>query len=333
MDVQRQFRDGVRATQESDDDELAPSRLRAAADGAAAVVVSSALKHGSRPTRMRGLDLLVRWLASGSIKGARARLSKFLGLGEDNALRKGVLEGLYELLDAISDDERVKAQACIARILRAVGDKVTGEYIWDTLHQDFIDALIEASCRTFPLRAPDAIAINEGAWSSDLAQQKRKASLLAACHLASTNFVVECLKFIDISAIARLCATDDQGEILGCEALAACASSESGRSSLAPLVQAGELERLMREGRTTSARSAAASAVAKLGLAAKALKAGSHETGKLLDAAAQLLKDEDPGGEGPGRRVPRFVGFLAAQGRDRSWKRSQCCVFRRLSVK
>ena len=139
------------------------------------------------------MDLLVRWLAQGSIKGARARLRKFLGLGEDNPLRKGVLEGLYELLDSISDDERVKAQACIARILRAVGDKVTGEYIWDTLHQDFIDALIEASCRTFPLRAPDAIAVNEGAWSSDLAQQKRKASLLAACHLASTTFVVECL--------------------------------------------------------------------------------------------------------------------------------------------
>ena len=110
-----------------------------------------------------------------------------------------MLEGLYELLDAISDDERVKAQACIARILRAVGDKVTGEYAWATLHQDFIEALMEASSRTFPLRAPDAIAVNEGAWSSDLAQQKRKASLLAACHLASTNFVVECLKFIDIA--------------------------------------------------------------------------------------------------------------------------------------
>jgi hypothetical protein len=240
------------------------------------------------------MDLLVRWLATGSQKGARARLRKFLGLPKDNPLRKGVLGGLYELLDSISDDERVKAQACIARILRAVGDKVTGDYIWDTYQKDFIDALIEASCRTFPLRAPDAIAVNEGAWSSDLAQQKRKASLLAACHLAATTFVVECLRFIDVPAIARLCATDDQGEILGCEALAACASSESGRSALAPLVQAGELERLMREGRTTSSRSAAASAVAKLGLAAKALKAGSHETGKLLDAAAQLLKDEDP---------------------------------------
>ena len=280
------------AISESDDDELAPSRLRAAADGAAAVVVSSALKHGSRSTRMRGMDLLVRWLAAPG-KGARARLRKFLGLGEDNALRKNVLEGLYELLDSVNDDERTKSQACIARILRSVGDKVTGEYAWATLHQDFIEALIEASCRTYPLRAPDAIAVTEGAWSADLAQQKRKASLLAACHLACTNFVVECLKFMDISSIARLCATDEQGEILGCEALAACASSESGRSSLAPLVQAGELERLMREGRTTSSRSAAASAVAKLGLAAKALKAGSHETGKLLDAAAQLLKDED----------------------------------------
>ena len=120
MDVQRQFRDDVRATQESDEDELAPSRLRAAADGAAAVVVSSALKHGSRPTRLRGMDLVVRWLATGSQKGARARLRKFLGLGGDNPLRKGVLEGLYELLDSISDDERVKAQACVARILRAV---------------------------------------------------------------------------------------------------------------------------------------------------------------------------------------------------------------------
>ena len=130
------------------------------------------------------MDLLVTWLATPSLKGARARLSKFLGLGEDNPLRKGVLAGLYELLDSINDDERVKAQACVARILRAVGDKVTGEYAWATLHQDFIDALIEASCRTFPLRAPDAIAVNQGAWSSDLSQQKRKASLLAACHLA-----------------------------------------------------------------------------------------------------------------------------------------------------
>ena len=119
----------------------------------------------------------MRWLASGSVKGARARLRKFLGLGEDNPLRKGVLEGLYELLDAITDDERVKAQACVARILRAVGDKVTGEYAWATLHQDFIDALLEASCRTYPLRAPDAIAVTEGAWSADLSQQKRKASL------------------------------------------------------------------------------------------------------------------------------------------------------------
>ena len=123
-------------------------------------------------------------------------------------------------------------------------------------------------------------------------------------------------------SIARLCATDEQGEILGCEALAACASSEAGRSSLAPLVQAGELERLMREGRTTSSRSAAASAVAKLGLAAKALKAGSHETGKLLDAAAQLLKDEDPAAKDRAVEVlAGLSGFLARQGRDRSWKR------------
>ena len=60
---------------------------------------------------MRGMDLLVRWLATPSLKGARARLSKFLQLPSDNPLRKGVLEGLYELLDSISDDSKTSKRA------------------------------------------------------------------------------------------------------------------------------------------------------------------------------------------------------------------------------
>jgi len=286
------------AISDDGDDELAPSRLRAAADGAAAVVVASALRHGSRTTRTRGLDLLVRWLAAqrATLSGARARLAKFLALPPDNALRRGLLEGLWCLLDSVDDDERTKAQAAVARVLRATCDKVTAEYVWDAAPREFVEALLAAgaACRAFPDMKPDAVASDRGAWSADLADRKRRASLVSACHLASTNFAPEALQFIDVPALARLCGTDAAGEVLGAEALAALASSEGGRAALAPLVAAGELERLMREGRTTGARSAAASAVAKLGLAAKALKAGSHETGKLLDAAASLLKDADP---------------------------------------
>ncbi|KAH8064754.1 hypothetical protein JL722_1635 [Aureococcus anophagefferens] len=211
----------------SDDDaDLTPARLRAAADGAAVVVVARALTSGTRRVRELGLDLLVRWLApelsreaakkkkglaamfeasKPGTPGARAeakekedlrrcrarRLGKVLEL-PDGPVRRGVLGGLWALLDAKHDGERRKAQAAVARVCRAVarrGDPAQSdvEFEWDS---------------------PDEAA---------------PASLVAA------------------------------------------------------LVAAGGVS-------TTCA-------VAKLGLAAKALKSGARETGRLLDSAVALLRD------------------------------------------
>ena len=122
--------------------------------------------------------------------------------------------------------------------------------------------------------------------------------------------MVECLKFIDISAIARLCATDITGNpgLRGPLIISVVGS----RTRIIGSVSTSRGIRKVDVGRSDDERSIGrGSAVAKLGLAAKALKAGSHETGKLLDAAAQLLKDEDPAakdravGFSPVCRVPR----------------------------
>ncbi|KAK7239933.1 hypothetical protein SO694_00118021 [Aureococcus anophagefferens] len=337
----------------SDDDaDLTPARLRAAADGAAVVVVARALTSGTRRVRELGLDLLVRWLAPELSKEAakkkkglaamfeaskpghaearerraaeakekedlrrcRARrLGKVLEL-PDGPVRRGVLGGLWALLDAKHDGERRKAQAAVARVCRAVarrGDPAQSdvEFEWDSPDEaapaSLVAALVAAGgvsddawVSSFPAGLADPLAAeaSAGDWSRDLARKRRGAGLVGACHLACGHFAAlavegDCCPEGVVDVVRLLGAREPLGEALGAEALSACASTNEGRVLLQPLVASGTLERLMEDGASTAVRSAAACAVAKLGLAAKALKSGARETGRLLDSAVALLRD------------------------------------------
>ena len=260
-----------------------------------------------------------------ALREARAgRLARLLALPDGpDSLKSGTLGGLWSLLDSVDDGERRKAQAAVARIMRAVaarGEPGRDEdaFLWsggECPPEAFVEALIGVSDRRFPDR-DDAVAVEAG-WSADLARRRRAASLVNACHLACAGFAASALSgacFESVVPVVELCGSRDAlAERLGAEVLSCAASTESGRGLLAPLVEAGVLERLMEDGGSTAVRSAAAAAVAKMGLAAKALKSGARETGRLLDAATALLKDAAGGSTGDDpSAAERAVEVLAA---------------------
>ncbi|KAJ8612844.1 hypothetical protein CTAYLR_002084 [Chrysophaeum taylorii] len=220
--------------------------------------------------------------------------------------------GLWRLLDSEDDNERRKAQAVVARMMRAVAvpaalDK-TYELEWEATAVD------ECGPKDLVSRFDDE-NVDDVVDAKDLARRRRLASLVSAAHLASSHFGARALELLFDHPAADLLrlveAKDEIAAAVAADALSAAASSDEGRALLEPLVSAGALEGLMESpALPKAARSAAATAVAKLGLAAKALKAGASETGRLLDASVALLREASA--DGSSDAVERAIEVLAA---------------------
>ncbi|KAJ1456933.1 hypothetical protein M885DRAFT_482063 [Pelagophyceae sp. CCMP2097] len=238
----------------------------------------------------------------------------------------------WALLDSRHDAERRKAHAAVARVMRAVaarGDANDPDLVWASGPKAFAEALLQAGKSEAALAYPAYGISNEsaGEWSGALATRRRCAGMVAACHLGCAEFAADALALCfdggNIFEVMQLLSTRDAlAEALAAEALGCLASTDAGRASLAPLVEANLLEKLMVDGATAAVRSAAASAVAKLGLAAKALRAGATETGRLLDAAVALLRDATGGGDASAEAAcaERAVEVLAAMSTDSAVK-------------
>lgn len=293
-------------------------------------VASAAMQHRDHSVRDAAMELLVKWLAPSteahSTTGAsglnkksereqrerlkverearRATLARRLAK-ETTMLAKAEppkawCVGLWRLLAVPQAAERRKAQAAFARLLRAVAKPAALEKGYDLEYELLLDGAHERNeCGPADLVLYLLQITVEDTDEKDLADRKRRASLACACHLASTRFSSKAIEacFAEPAAdILRLVhiSSDETAQVLGADALSCLASSEEGRFTLQPLVASGALEALMEAKELPKVvRSAAATAVAKLGLTARALKAGAEATGRLLDAAVALLRDED----------------------------------------
>lgn len=82
---------------------------------------------------------------------------------------------------------------------------------------------------------------------------------------------------------------DDRCQEIAAEVMCLAATCESGSAQLSPIVSSGALQTLMRSPLPTT-RAAAASALTKLSLQAKALKEDSPETSEMLNVVLGVLK-------------------------------------------
>ena len=265
-----------------------------------AKITGEALRHPREKTKEGGLDVVAKWLGPIMMENKKdekearrrrnaARLGKY-SLTDDHDM---MWTGLWSLLG--SDQHRKKAQGAIARIVRGIAASNATDLEYDDTKgadvgpRDLLEKLVDVGSE-----APNDD--EDGVVSRELGERRRIASLVVAYSLASSTLGAKALRrcFKTPVEVMQLISTKDPlAATLGAEVLAGASSCDEGRSFLEPLVATGSLEAMMGDDTMpSSARSAAATAVTRLGLAAKALKAGSSETGHLLMAAVQLCKED-----------------------------------------
>jgi len=247
-----------------------------------------------------------------------ARVAKYALTDDYDALWRG----LWRLLDAEDAALRQKAQGVVARVVRAIAAPTVDGQLQFSDEEDGSVYTPSDLLEKFLDHQDDDHMMEEGSSSRDLRHRRRRASLVVAFTTAASGLGAKALRrcFAEedgsATAVVQLVATKDPvAETLGAEVLAAAAACEEGRAFLEPLVASGALEGLMRDATSKAARSAAATAVARLGLAAKALKAGSSETGHLLASAVSLCEQATSAAE-----MERGVEVIASLSNDSSVK-------------
>mmetsp|Transcript_65295 Transcript_65295/g.131321 ORF Transcript_65295/g.131321 Transcript_65295/m.131321 type:complete len:993 (+) Transcript_65295:77-3055(+) len=252
---------------------------------------AAAVAHQDWDVRSAGLDAAVQWCseatpASGVAVSAgkeaqQASVADRRAAAESERHWKEVLKrravalckspanaAMFALLDSDIFLERQKSLAAFGRVFGTVGE------------EEMLKELLE------PL-----VAKNASDGHRDLSLMRRKVALTSALLLANGDLGVWLLgrEGAIRECLALIASGDDLGQSLAAEALCLAASTESGRSLLAPVVEAGTLDALL-DCPNARARSAAASTLAKLGVASKALSSDSPDTGRLLNTAMLLLK-------------------------------------------
>jgi len=171
---------------------------------------------------------------------------------------------MFHLLDSSIVAERALSLAAYGRVMIAVDD--------DDEAKSLLATLAATTTR-------------------DLSHMRRKAALTSALFLAKGDLGAWFLSMDGAvnECLALIASGDEIGQTVAAETLCLAASNDSGRSLLAPVVEAGTLDALL-DSPNARARSAAASTMAKLGVASKALTSDSSDTGRLLNTAMMLLK-------------------------------------------
>jgi hypothetical protein len=264
--------------------EDAEAELNAAAVGAWTFAVA----HSARKVRNVGLEAIVRWCSESpppwallrdssqqmpfqermEYEGNERRWKRILGARAIAVCASPVVMSMFCLLDSDDYTERQKALAAFGRLAVSADDK------------ERLKELLE------PL----------GAAGKDLNFMRRRTALNSALFLASGDLGTWMLeKEGAVRACMNIIASgDDIGQALAAETLCLAASNETARCHLTPIVESGTLEGLL-ESPNARARSAAASTIAKLGIASKALASDSSDTGRLLNTALVLLKGAEEG--------------------------------------
>ena len=262
--------------------EDAEAELNAAAVGAWTFAVA----HSARKVRNVGLEAIVRWCSESpppwallrdssqqmpfqermEYEGNERRWKRILGARAIAVCASPVVTSMFCLLDSDDYTERQKALAAFGRLAVSADDKETGT--------------------------------SGATWAAgkDLNFMRRRTALNSALFLASGDLGTWMLeKEGAVRACMNIIASgDDIGQALAAETLCLAASNETARCHLTPIVESGTLEGLL-ESPNARARSAAASTIAKLGIASKALASDSSDTGRLLNTALVLLKGAEEG--------------------------------------
>lgn len=246
-------------------------------------VWEAAISHDDCDVRSFGLDAIVQWcsetppswaispdnfkqMAHQERRGYEERSKRWRQVISARALAvwtSPTAMAMFSLLDSNDSLERQKTLAAFGRLTLGMDDhsKLKG------------------------LLAP---MISSG---SDLQFMRRRAALTSALLLAEGGLG---FWMLEKDGMVRSCMNlihsgDEIGAALAAETLCLAASNEDARCLLTPVVEAGILEGLL-DSSNTRARSAAASAIAKLGIASKALNPASADTGRLLNTAMVLLR-------------------------------------------
>ena len=246
----------------------------------------AAVSHDDFEVRRAGLDAVVQWCseappewaAFGGDKEslhvpfaekrrqqeAAGRWKTVLRSRAEGVCKSAANLAMFNLLDSDRSLERQMSLAAFGRILGTVGG--------ENELKELLEPLVVAKGR-------------------DLRMMRRKAALTSALFLADGDLGVWLLgKDAAVSECLALIASGDEiGQAIAAETLCLAASKETGRSLLAPVVEAGTLDALL-DSPNARARSAAASTLAKLGVASKALTSDSSDTGRLLNTAMLLLR-------------------------------------------
>eukprot|EP00903_Cladosiphon_okamuranus_P017674 g16275.t1 len=289
--------------------------------GAAVSVLAQGLTLPYREVFDAALEAAVRWCAAGAddkhdskddaglppkeayekrqkLHRQRVRASLWL---RDKALAllssSACLVSLYKALSSEEPMERRKASACLSRIGRAVTAVQASEK-----EREADSNVIKGAVKPLLRFRPDAggavvdDSTAEGdvlaAISSESRMQGAVRRVTTAAALANAEGPLGAWAMSLHGFLAEAMTLAASGDEVAQEAAAECfcsaASFDGGRALLGPVVESGVIFALM-ESKNQAARSAAASAYAKLGMISSALSSDSDDVTKLLNVSLDLI--------------------------------------------
>ncbi|CAM9199761.1 unnamed protein product [Laminaria digitata] len=227
----------------------------------------------------------------------RVRLSLWVRDKGLALLSSSAVVSLYKALSSEESVERRKASACLSRVGRAVTSVQANEKEREADSQK-IKGAVSPLLRFQPEAGGSSVADPKGegeafaAISSESRMQGtvRRVTLASALSNAEGTLGTWAMSLQGFLAEAMTLAAsgDPIGQEAAAESFCSAASSDGGRALLGPVVESGVIFVLM-ESRSQAARSAAASAYAKLGMISAALSSDSDDVTKLLNVSLDLI--------------------------------------------
>ncbi|CAM9409161.1 unnamed protein product [Ascophyllum nodosum] len=254
------------------------------------------------------------------LRGSLWLRDKGLGL-----LCSPALVSLYKALSSEEPVVRRKTSACLSRIARAVTSVQANEKEREADSgriKDAVKPLLGFQPEAGGSTVQDAKAEGEAlaAISTESRMQgtiRRVATTTALANAegALGSWAMGLPGFL-AEAMTLAASGDDVAQEAAAESFCSAASFDGGRGLLGPVVESGIIFALM-ESRSQAARSAAASAYAKLGMISSALASDSDDVTKLLNVSLDLIASNKPKNTPNGSSLVRastLTPFEAARG-------------------
>lgn len=241
------------------------------------------------------VDHRMETLPERKVRGARQRVVRCREYHHAIwALEVGILETVIPAINTRTSSVKIRAIPCFGRLITSACDEKDPDYAAPNVKEGESapegDLLVKSYLREY-LRGPSTSAPPDGETMPQMLSHARIAGALLACH---PEMGVWSLNLGNaMQSIAFLIATgDSSAQEAASEVVCLASATTEGAELLRPLLESGAITQSLLKSPQPATRAAAAAALTKLSIKAKALEQDSPEISQVLNAAFDVIRME-----------------------------------------